>query len=75
MNKQTKKQTQNDKHREQTDGCWRGAGDWAKGTKERERYRPPVMKGVSHRNKKQSIRNAVNDIVITMGWDSWSPYL
>ena len=36
---------------------------WAKWVKKRERYKPPVMEQVSHRNEKQSIRNTVNGTV------------
>ena len=40
-----------------------GGGEWAKWMKGRGRYRSPVMESVNG-NKKQSIRNTVNDIVI-----------
>ena len=35
------------------------------------RCRPPVMESVSHRNKKQRIKNMVNDIVIALKWERW----
>ena len=38
---------------------WLGGPKWKKG---RRRYRPPFVNGVSHGNKKQSIRNTYYDI-------------
>lgn len=41
-----------------------GSEDLSKIGERNGRYRPPVMKWLSHGNKKQSKRNTVNDTII-----------
>ena len=36
-----------------------------------KRYKPPVIKYISHRNVIYSIRNMVNNIAITLYGDKW----
>ena len=59
-------------YREQTNGCQRSGGKesakWVKGS---GRYRPPVMEWIRHGNKRHSIGNIVNDIVIVLYGDRW----
>lgn len=41
-------------------------GEWAKWMKGRRRHRLLVMASISHRNKRHSIRNTVNDTIIAL---------
>ena len=45
--------------------------EWTKWVKRSGRYRLPVMGGVSHKNKRHSIGNIVNETVIAMYDDRW----
>jgi len=40
----------------------RGVGGWAKQVKGSGRYRLPVRESISHRNRRCSIGNIVNDV-------------
>ena len=44
---------------------------WAKWVKGSGRYRLPVMEQISHRNKRHSISNIVNDTAIVLYGDRW----
>lgn len=57
------RQKHSHRYKEQTEGCRGGCvGEKLKGT---EKYKPVVMKEISHRNVMYNTENVVNTIIIT----------